>query len=188
MGTSDVAARLGGPNVVMIVLDDLGYAQFGCYGSDIQTPAIDRLARNGLRYSRFHVTGLCSPTRAALLTGRNHHAVGMGFLADIPTAHPGYTGKIPASMPRVLRDSGWSNPSGSGHRRHRRLLCGCPGDAAPRLAARRDIAAPGSRPRAAGVRRLSTTVLVERSLAFGDSRIRSGLATRSGTTQGRAQV
>lgn len=111
MGTSNVAARPGAPNVVMIVLDDLGYAQFGCYGSDIQTPAIDRLARNGLRYNRFHVTGLCSPTRAALLTGRNHHAVGMGFLADIPTVHPGYTGKIPASvptLPRLLRDSGWS--------------------------------------------------------------------------------
>ncbi len=111
MRTSEVAARPGGPNVVMIVLDDLGYAQFGCYGSDIHTPAIDRLARNGLRYNRFHVTGLCSPTRAALLTGRNHHSVGMGFLADIPTAHPGYTGKIPASaptLPRLLRDAGWS--------------------------------------------------------------------------------
>ncbi|MGJ6124169.1 arylsulfatase [Mycolicibacterium sp. Y3] len=111
MGTYDVAARPGAPNVVMIVLDDLGYAQFGCYGSDIRTPAIDRLARNGLRYNRFHVTGLCSPTRAALLTGRNHHSVGMGFLADIPTAHPGYTGKIPPSvptLPRLLRDSGWS--------------------------------------------------------------------------------
>ena len=110
MGTHD-PARPEAPNVVMIVLDDLGYAQLGCYGSDIQTPAIDRLACNGLRYNRFHVTGLCSPTRACLLTGRNHHAVGMGFLADIPTAHPGYTGKIPASaptLPRVLRDSGWS--------------------------------------------------------------------------------
>lgn len=111
MGTNDVAARPGAPNVVMIVLDDLGYAQLGCYGSGIRTPAIDRLARNGLRYNRFHVTGLCSPTRAALLTGRNHHAVGMGFLADIPTVHPGYTGKIPSSaptLPRLLRDSGWS--------------------------------------------------------------------------------
>ena len=81
-----VNARSDRPNVVMIVLDDLGFAQLGCYGSDIRTPAIDRLARNGLRYNRFHVTGLCSPTRAALLTGRNHHSVGMGFLADIPTA------------------------------------------------------------------------------------------------------
>ncbi|BBY66825.1 arylsulfatase [Mycolicibacterium helvum] len=111
MDTYDAAKRPGAPNVVMIVLDDLGYAQLGCYGSDIRTPAIDRLAREGLRYSRFHVTGLCSPTRACLLTGRNHHSVGMGFLADIPTVHPGYTGKIPASaptLPRLLRDSGWS--------------------------------------------------------------------------------
>ncbi|MCV7357635.1 arylsulfatase [Mycolicibacterium fluoranthenivorans] len=111
MGTDKVKARPEAPNVVMIVLDDLGYAQFGCYGSNIRTPAIDRLARNGLRYSRFHVTGLCSPSRAALLTGRNHHSVGMGFLADIPTVHPGYTGKIPDSaqtLPRLLRDSGWS--------------------------------------------------------------------------------
>lgn len=111
MDAQDAAGRPDAPNVVMIVLDDLGYAQFGCYGSDIRTPAIDRLARNGLRYNRFHVTGLCSPTRAALLTGRNHHSVGMGFLADIPTAHPGYTGKIPDSvptLPRLLRDAGWS--------------------------------------------------------------------------------
>jgi arylsulfatase len=99
------------PNVVVILLDDLGFAQFGCYGSDIATPTIDRLARNGLQYNRFHVTALCSPTRAALLTGRNHHAVGMGFLADIPTTDPGYTARIPASaatLPRILRDAGYN--------------------------------------------------------------------------------
>ncbi|WP_046322217.1 arylsulfatase, partial [Mycobacterium sp. UM_Kg1] len=99
------------PNVVVILLDDLGFAQFGCYGSDISTPTIDRLASGGLRYNRFHVTALCSPTRAALLTGRNHHAVGMGFLADLPTTHPGYTSHIPrsaATLPRILRDAGWN--------------------------------------------------------------------------------
>ncbi|CAJ1505302.1 arylsulfatase [[Mycobacterium] holstebronense] len=99
------------PNVVVVLLDDLGFAQFGCYGSDISTPNIDRLAAGGLRYNRFHVTALCSPTRAALLTGRNHHAVGMGFLADLPTTHPGYTAHIPrsaATLPRILRDAGWS--------------------------------------------------------------------------------
>jgi arylsulfatase A-like enzyme len=104
-------APLNAPNVVMIVLDDLGFAQLGCYGSDIATPAIDRLAAGGLRYNRFHVTALCSPTRAALLTGRNPHAVGMGFLADIPTSFPGYTARIPrsaATLPRLLRDAGWS--------------------------------------------------------------------------------
>ncbi|MCH7810451.1 MAG: sulfatase-like hydrolase/transferase, partial [Chloroflexi bacterium] len=65
------------PNIVMIVLDDTGFAHFGCFGSTIETPNIDRLAANGVRYSNFHTTALCSPSRACLLTGRNHHAVGM---------------------------------------------------------------------------------------------------------------
>jgi arylsulfatase len=101
----------GAPNVVLVVLDDTGFAQLGCFGSGIETPHIDRLAANGLRYNRFHVTALCSPTRACLLTGRNPHAVGMGFLADMPTAYPGYTGRIPksaATMPRLLRDAGYN--------------------------------------------------------------------------------
>ena len=101
----------GAPNVVAIVLDDTGFGQLGCFGSDIATPHIDALARGGLRYNRFHVTSLCSPTRAAFLTGRNHHAVGMGFLADIPLGYPGYTARIPKSaapMPRVLRDNGYA--------------------------------------------------------------------------------
>jgi len=101
----------GAPNVVMIVLDDLGFAQLGCFGSSVATPAIDALAAGGLRYNRFHVTALCSPTRACLLTGRNHHAVGMGFLTDIPTGFPGYDGRIPKSagtLARILRDTGYS--------------------------------------------------------------------------------
>ena len=101
----------GAPNVVLVVLDDTGFAQLGCFGSGIETPNIDRLAANGLRYNRFHVTALCSPTRACLLTGRNPHAVGMGFLTDMPTAYPGYTGRIPksaATMPRLLRDAGYN--------------------------------------------------------------------------------
>src|ERR1700730_17620666 len=101
----------GAPNVVVIVLDDTGFAQLGAFGSDVATPSFDRLAAGGLRYNRFHVTALCSPTRASLLTGRNHHAVGMGFLADIAMGFPGYTGRIPpsaATMPRVLRDVGYS--------------------------------------------------------------------------------
>ena len=101
----------GAPNVVVIVLDDLGFSQLGCFGGRVETPNIDRLADRGLRYRQFHVTALCSPTRAALLTGRNHHAVGMGFLTDIPTGFPGYTTRIPdsaATLPRVLRDAGYS--------------------------------------------------------------------------------
>ncbi len=101
----------GAPNVVVIVLDDLGYGQVGCFGSDIETPHIDRLAAGGLRYNRFHVTALCSPSRACLMTGRNHHSVGVGFLVDMPLAFPGYDGLLPKSagtLPRVLRDAGYS--------------------------------------------------------------------------------
>lgn len=101
----------GAPNVVLVVLDDLGFAQLGCFGSDIATPAIDGTAAAGIRCNRFHVTALCSPTRACLLTGRNHHAVGMGFLTDIPIGLPGYTARIPRSagtLPRILRDAGYS--------------------------------------------------------------------------------
>src|SRR5438445_126618 len=103
--------RAGAPNVVVVVLDDMGFGQVGCFGSDLGTPRIDALAAAGLRYNRFHVTSLCSPTRACLLTGRNHHAVGMGFLADIPIGFPGYNGTIPRSavaLPRILRDIGYS--------------------------------------------------------------------------------
>jgi len=99
------------PNVVAIVLDDVGFAQLGSFGADIATPHMDRLAQQGLRYNRFHVTALCSPSRACFLTGRNHHAVGMGFLADIPLSYPGYTARLPRSaapMPRLLRDAGYS--------------------------------------------------------------------------------
>jgi len=101
----------GAPNVVVVVLDDLGFAQLGCFGGDVDTPAIDALAAHGLRYRSFHVTALCSPTRACVLTGRNHHAVGMGFLTDIPIGYPGYNGRIPrsaATLPRLLRDVGYS--------------------------------------------------------------------------------
>lgn len=101
----------GAPNVVVVVLDDLGFAQLGCFGSDIETPQIDRMAAEGLRYDRFHVTALCSPTRASLLTGRNHHNVGMGFLAELALGYPGYTGAIPkaaGTLPRILRDAGYS--------------------------------------------------------------------------------
>ncbi len=84
----------GAPNVVVVVLDDVGYAQLGCYGSDIATPEIDALAAGGVRLANFHTTALCSPTRACLLTGRNHHSVGMGRIADLAVGFPGYTGRI----------------------------------------------------------------------------------------------
>ncbi|HLI24089.1 MAG TPA: sulfatase-like hydrolase/transferase, partial [Acidimicrobiales bacterium] len=65
----------GAPDVVFVVFDDVGYSDFGCYGSEISTPTLDSLAAGGLRYTNFHTTALCSPTRACLLTGRNHHSV-----------------------------------------------------------------------------------------------------------------
>ena len=73
----------GAPNVRVVVLDDVGFAQLGCYGSDIDTPNIDALAAGGLQFTNFHVTPLCSPTRAALLTGRSNHAVGMRHIANV---------------------------------------------------------------------------------------------------------
>jgi len=101
----------GRPHVLAIVLDDTGFGHLGCFGSTISTPNIDRLAAEGLRYSRFHVTAMCSPTRASFFTGRNAHRVGMGFVADIPLDHPGYTGRIhpsAATTARILRDAGWA--------------------------------------------------------------------------------
>ena len=98
------------PNVVLIVLDDTGYSHFGCYGSSIETPNIDRLAENGLRYTNFHTTALCSPTRACLLTGRNHHAVGMRGVSNMDTGFPNMRGFLPrsaATLADVLREAGY---------------------------------------------------------------------------------
>ena len=85
----------GAPNVLVIVLDDVGFAQLGCYGSDIATPTLDGLAARGVRLSNFHTTALCSPTRSCLLTGRNHHRNGLGRVADLATGYPGYWGRVP---------------------------------------------------------------------------------------------
>ncbi len=104
----------GAPNVVMVVLDDVGFAQLGCFGATLATPHIDRLAAAGLRYNRFHVTSVCSSTRAALHTGRNHHAVGMGVTEEAALGFPGYTGRIPSSaamLARILRDAGYNTMS-----------------------------------------------------------------------------
>jgi arylsulfatase A-like enzyme len=90
-------APAGAPNVVMVLLDDVGYAQFGCYGSDIATPTFDRMAGEGLRFSNFHTTALCSPTRACLMTGRNHHANGMARIVEFASGFPGYDATIPPS-------------------------------------------------------------------------------------------
>lgn len=98
------------PNVIVVLLDDTGFAQFGCYGSDIDTPNVDGLAANGLQFTNFHVTPLCSPTRASLLTGRSQHAVGMRNVSNFRTGFPHQLGHISnhaATVAEVLKAEGW---------------------------------------------------------------------------------
>ena len=99
------------PNVVVVALDDTGFAHLGCYGSTIETPHIDRLAAGGLRYTGFHTTALCSPSRACLLTGRNHHSVGMRAVSNFDTGFPNMRGGITpraATVAELLRDAGYA--------------------------------------------------------------------------------
>ena len=101
----------GAPNVLLVLIDDAGFGNPGTFGGPIETPNYTRIAEEGLRYNRFHVTALCSPTRAALLTGRNSHAVGIGTVGEFSTGFPGYTGFFPDDcipFPRILRDNGYS--------------------------------------------------------------------------------
>jgi arylsulfatase len=105
------AAPAGAPNVVMVVLDDVGFAQLGCFGSDIETPVLDALGHDGVRCSNFHTTAVCSATRASLLTGRNHHASGMGRVIEVATGFPGYNARIPAEnglLSEVLVAAGYA--------------------------------------------------------------------------------
>ncbi len=106
-----VQAPANAPNILLIMTDDVGFAAESTFGGPVPTPALDRLAANGLRYTRFHTTAMCSPTRAALLTGRNHHAVGTGIVLDTASGYPGYDGEIPpsaATVAEVLKDSGYN--------------------------------------------------------------------------------
>src|SRR5215468_465802 len=105
-------APMGAPNILVVLFDDVGFSDFGCYGSPIRTPTIDRLAAHGLRYTGFHTTAMCSTTRAALLTGRNHHSVGVGCLANFDSGYPGYRGKITreaGTIAEMLRPHGYRN-------------------------------------------------------------------------------
>lgn len=100
------------PNILIVLLDDVGFGQMGTFGGSIPTPTFDRVANNGIRYNRFHTTALCSPTRAALLTGRNHHSVGTGVIGEAGTGFPGYSGIIPAlaaTFAEILREYGYTN-------------------------------------------------------------------------------
>src|SRR5262252_7478877 len=111
-GTIELAkAPAGAPNVLLILIDDSGFGQWGTFGGLIPAPNLDRLAASGLRYTRFHTTALCSPTRAALLTGRNHHSAGTGVITELGDGYPGYSGQIPKSaamFAEVLRQGGYS--------------------------------------------------------------------------------
>jgi arylsulfatase A-like enzyme len=107
----EVKPPAGAPNVVVILIDDLGFGATGPFGGPIPTPTLDRLAQQGIRYNNFHTTALCSPTRAALKAGRNHHTVNMGYITEMATGMPGSTGQIPsttAPIAETLRLNGYS--------------------------------------------------------------------------------
>ena len=106
-----IKAPDGAPNVIIVLIDDLGFGAPSTFGGPIRTPTIDALAKNGLLYTNFHTTALCSPTRAALKAGRNHHTVNMGFITEMATSFPGSTGQIPnatAPLAEILRLNGYS--------------------------------------------------------------------------------
>jgi len=107
----DLRPPAGAPNVLVILLDDVGFGASSAFGGPCQTPNFEKLAANGLKYNRFHTTALCSPTRQALLTGRNHHTVGMGGITEIATGAPGYNSILPntcSPLARTLKLNGYS--------------------------------------------------------------------------------
>ena len=129
----------GAPNVLVILIDDVGFGATSAFGGPCNTPNFEKLAAGGLKYTRFHTTALCSPTRQALLTGRNHHSVGMGGITEIATAAPGYNSVLPntkaplaadAQAQRLLDGAVRQVPRGAG-------LADEPGGAVQRLADRR---------------------------------------------------
>lgn len=106
-----LTAPAGAPNVLLIVLDDVGFGHLGSYGGPVETPNLDKLAASGLRYNNFHTTALCSPSRGALLTGRNHHAIGLAAITEAATGFPGNYGSIPksaATIAETLKQNGYS--------------------------------------------------------------------------------
>src|SRR5438046_2879892 len=109
--TEPVKAPAGAPNVLLVLIDDAGFGNPSTFGGPVATSTFDKLAAEGLRYNRFHVTALCSPTRAALLSGRNHHAMGFGSIAEIPGGWPGYNTTWPtsaASIAKILQTNGYN--------------------------------------------------------------------------------
>ncbi len=100
----EVKAPQGAPNVVIVLIDDIGFGHSSAFGGPIHMPTLEKLASGGLKYNRFHTTALCSPTRMALLTGRNHHANNAGAIMELATAFPGNTGVRPKSITHARRD------------------------------------------------------------------------------------
>jgi Sulfatase len=101
----------GAPNILLILTDDAGFGNLGTFGGPIRTPALDRLAAGGLKYNGFHVTAMCSPTRAALMTGRNHNAVGFGMVSEFAGPFPGYSAMLPKDCQpfvKTLQGNGYS--------------------------------------------------------------------------------
>jgi hypothetical protein len=101
----------GAPNIVLILLDDVGFGQFSVFGGGVSSPNMEKLAAQGLRYNRLHTTALCSPTRAALITGRDHHMSGNGSITEAATGYDGYVGIIPKStgtVAEILRQNGYA--------------------------------------------------------------------------------
>ena len=108
--TQSVKAPSGAPNILLVLIDDAGFGNPSTFGGPVATPTLDKLAAEGLRYNRFHVTALCSPTRAALLSGRNHHAVGFGSISELIGGWPGYSTNWPtsaASIAKILQCNGY---------------------------------------------------------------------------------
>jgi len=106
-----IQAPEGAPNVLIVILDDVGFGHAGTFGGAVATPTLDRLAKEGLRYNQFHTTALCSPSRGALLTGRNHHSVATAWSSKWARATAGYTGIVPntaAGLPEILRQNGYT--------------------------------------------------------------------------------
>src|SRR5512133_3963874 len=107
----EVQAPKGAPNVLLILTDDVGFGASSTFGGPIPTPTLDNLAANGLRFTEFHTTALCSPSRAALITGRNHHSTATGIVMEMGTGYPGYNTLMPkstATIGRILQGNGYS--------------------------------------------------------------------------------
>jgi hypothetical protein len=155
-----IEAPKGAPNVLLILLDDVGFGASSAFGGPCRTPVLEALAKRGLRYTQFHTTALCSPTRAALITGRNHHAVHSAAITEAATGFPGYDSvmqKDTATVAEVLKLNAWNTASPTGRRaRQGRSISGRPASASSTSSAS-SVATPtsGDRRRSRGRSRSS---------------------------------